>query len=75
MNLLPTSAPTVRIGVQGEEKRVGEGSHAKAEGNVLHGDAKVVGKIYPSNIPSTKPIISSVGPVTSTLVTSIPITK
>ncbi|CAI9276980.1 unnamed protein product [Lactuca saligna] len=40
-NLLPTSAPPVRTGVQGGEKRVGEGSHAKDGGDALHGEAKL----------------------------------
>ncbi|CAI9261298.1 unnamed protein product [Lactuca saligna] len=74
-NILPTGAPPIRIGVQGGEKRVGEGSHVKAGGDALHGEAKVVGKVYPSKIPLTKPTISSAGTVTSTIVTSMPITK
>ncbi|CAI9286377.1 unnamed protein product [Lactuca saligna] len=61
--------------VQGGEKRVGEASHAKARGEASQGEVKVFGKNFPSKLPSSKPTISSVGPVTSTIVTSMPIMK
>lgn len=38
-------------------------------------DAKVMGKVFPTNIPSTKPVFVSAQPVTSTIVTSLPITR
>ena len=58
--------------MQGREKKVGD---AKAGGEASPEDCKVVGKFFSSKIPSTKPIISSARPITSTVVTSMPLTR
>ncbi|CAI9294571.1 unnamed protein product [Lactuca saligna] len=50
-------------GVQGGERKLAE------EG------AKVVGKVFSSNIPSTKPVIVSAELVTSIIITTLPITR
>ena len=49
----------------------------KGEGasGVINEEAKVVGKVYITQIPSSKPIISKAQPVSSTVVTTRPITK
>ncbi|CAI9298591.1 unnamed protein product [Lactuca saligna] len=52
----------------GEERK---GDDAKAGGD----DAKLVGKVFSSKIPTTKPIIATVAPITSTVVTILPITR
>ncbi|CAI9285071.1 unnamed protein product [Lactuca saligna] len=70
--LLPMDAPPVFTGVQGGERKVGS---AKAGGEALHEDAKVVGKVYSSKLSTTKPVITSAGPVTSTIVTFVPIPR
>lgn len=63
ISFLPTNAPTVITGVQGGEKKsVGEGASWKTED-----EANVVGKVFATNIPSTKPILSKAGPVVSTV--------
>ncbi|KAL7592159.1 hypothetical protein Lser_V15G33908 [Lactuca serriola] len=68
-SLLPTTnAPPVSTGMQGGE-RMSEG--LKAGGD----DAKVVGKVFPSKIPTTKLVIASSGPVSSTVVITVPITR
>lgn len=62
------NAPRASTRVQGGEMK-SEGSKARGE------DAKVVGKVFPLMIPTTKPVIATVGPISSTILTTIPITR
>ncbi|CAI9302875.1 unnamed protein product [Lactuca saligna] len=60
--------------VKGGEKRIERtkaGEEAKVSGEYLN----VVGKVFSSKIPSSKPVIMFVGPVPSTVVTSMPMTR
>ncbi|CAI9302396.1 unnamed protein product [Lactuca saligna] len=65
-NLLPADAPPVVTGVHGRERKVG-GSTNEEE--------KVVGKVFSTKLPTTNPTISTAGPMSSTIVTTMPITK
>lgn len=68
----PTDAPPVNTGVQRERtKLVMRRLVVKLRMKI----AKVFGKVFSLKIPTTKPIISSVGPVTSTVVTAMLITR
>ena len=63
-SLLPTTiTPPVFTGVQGGERKSTEE------------DAKVVGKVFPSNFLSSKTVFVSAQPVTSTIVNTLPITR
>ncbi|CAI9261474.1 unnamed protein product [Lactuca saligna] len=63
-SLLPaTTAPPVFTGVQGGKRKSTEE------------EAKIVGKVYSSSIPSTKPMFVSAQPVTSTVVTTLSTTR
>lgn len=62
-SILPTNVPPVVTWVQGGElKYVVEGASVKTSE-----EAKVVGKILTTNIPTTKPIISNANPMLSTV--------
>ncbi|CAI9303222.1 unnamed protein product [Lactuca saligna] len=78
-NLLPavSDAPPAFTGMQGGEKKL---EFTKAGENIkesqeMKTDAKVVGKVFLSNVSTTKPIIVSAGPVTSTVITTTPMTR
>ncbi|CAI9281663.1 unnamed protein product [Lactuca saligna] len=68
-SLLPTTnSLPVYTGVQGGERK---GEDTKVGGD----DANVLGNVFSSKIPTTKPIIANGGLITSTVVTTVPITK
>ncbi|CAI9294418.1 unnamed protein product [Lactuca saligna] len=75
-SILPTvlDAPPSFAWVQGGEK-IDELKKTGEEVKVSKEDSKVVGKVFPSKIPITKPIIVSAGLATSTVVTMVPITR
>lgn len=55
------NAPSVVTGVQGAEQvNVGKGEHASG---VINEEAKVVGKVYTTQIPTPKPTVSIAKPV------------
>ncbi|CAI9296673.1 unnamed protein product [Lactuca saligna] len=68
-SLLPTTyAPPASTGVQGGENIF---ACSKTGGE----DSKVVGRLFSSKIRTTKPIMATAGQITSTVVTTVPITK
>ncbi|CAH1444082.1 unnamed protein product [Lactuca virosa] len=73
VTILPTNASPVITGVQGGEKEgVGKGANVCEKTNE---ETKVVGKVFKTQIPTTKPIFSKAEPVIATTVTTRPITK
>lgn len=54
--------------MQGGEK-IFAGSKTRGE------DSKVAGKVFSSKVPTSKPIMETAGPITLTVVTTVPIMK
>ncbi|CAI9282432.1 unnamed protein product [Lactuca saligna] len=79
-NLLPTisDAPPTFTGVQGGEKieqtKAGEQVKTCEGMKTTIEDAKVVGMVYPSKVVAKATVVSA-GPVTSTMITTVPIPK
>ncbi|CAI9296860.1 unnamed protein product [Lactuca saligna] len=70
-SILPKNSPPVVTGVQGGERTsVGEGASGKSGE-----EAKVVGKVFTTNIPLTNPFISKADPVISTVTTTRQVLK